>query len=85
MLVNKRAIHYDNYSHNNGYVWFSYISNKRARRYVTVGPDDGNIIITLETSFLLLNRKIGLKADYKNITKRLQLVYEKKVIKLETL
>lgn len=45
------AIHYDYYLHSNGYVWISYISQGGARRYIAVGPDDGQTNTTWGTGF----------------------------------
>lgn len=45
------AINYDYYLHSNGYVWISYISQSGARRYVAVGPDDGQTDTTWGTGF----------------------------------
>ncbi|WP_086314760.1 hypothetical protein A5821_002375 [Enterococcus sp. 7F3_DIV0205] len=45
------AINYDHYLHSKGYVWISYISQAGSRRYVAVGPDDGQINTTWGTGF----------------------------------
>lgn len=36
------VINYDSYIFTNGYAWISYVTSSGARRYVAVGPDDGN-------------------------------------------
>ncbi|WP_206913099.1 hypothetical protein IGL98_003489 [Enterococcus sp. DIV0840] len=45
------AISYDHYLHSNGYVWISYISQGGVRRYIAVGPDDGQTKSTWGTGF----------------------------------
>ena len=37
-----QSVRYDSYTSANGYVWISYISYQGHRRYIAVGPDDGN-------------------------------------------
>lgn len=37
---------YDSYIFSNGYAWVSYISTSGLRRYVAVGPNDGNVNTT---------------------------------------
>lgn len=46
------AIPYDNYIFINGYAWISYIAESGARRYIAVGPDDGNVNTVWGTGFL---------------------------------
>lgn len=45
------AINYDSYISSNGYVWISYISYNGHRRYIAVGPDDGNTATTWGRGF----------------------------------
>jgi hypothetical protein len=45
------AIYYDSYIMANGYAWISYIAASGARRYVAVGPDDGQIDTTWGRGF----------------------------------
>ena len=35
-------IYYDSYIFEDGYAWISYLTSSGKRRYVAVGPDDGN-------------------------------------------
>ncbi|MBO0470405.1 SH3 domain-containing protein [Enterococcus sp. DIV0242_7C1] len=44
-------IHYDRYTHSNGYVWISYLDRGGNRRYIAVGPDDGRIDTTWGKGF----------------------------------
>lgn len=46
------AIPYDNYIFVNGYAWISYIAGSGVRRYIAVGPDDGNVDTVWGTGFL---------------------------------
>lgn len=45
------AIPYDSYIMANGYAWISYIAGSGNRRYVAVGPDDGQVSTTWGTGF----------------------------------
>lgn len=45
------AISYDSYIMANGYAWISYIAGSGNRRYVAVGPDDGQIDTTWGKGF----------------------------------
>ncbi|OEG13442.1 SH3 domain-containing protein [Enterococcus ureasiticus] len=49
------SIPYDSYIMTNGYVWISYIAGSGKRRYVAVGPDDGQIDTTWGRGFLIRN------------------------------
>ncbi|MGX7245518.1 peptidoglycan amidohydrolase family protein [Enterococcus quebecensis] len=45
------SINYDHYIHSNGYVWISYTDSGTNRRYVAVGPDDGQTDTTWGKGF----------------------------------
>ena len=45
------TINYDSYVSSNGYVWISYVSYNGCRRYIAVGPDDGNTATTWGRGF----------------------------------
>lgn len=46
-----QSIVYDSYCVSKGYVWISYIANSGNRRYVAIGPDDGQTATTWGSGF----------------------------------
>lgn len=46
-----QSVSYDSYTTSNGYVWISYIASSGNRRYIAVGPNDGNVGTTWGTGF----------------------------------